>query len=279
MAQKATLSRYFASESGPRNRTRQRLRRGLTGVVVLLAIAELLGRTGVVSPAVLPLASTVLDRAAGLLGNGRFLADLAATVAAWAIGLLIAVVVAVPAGLVLGSLPGVRTATMVIVELLRPIPSVALIPLVSLIIGVGPRMTITLIVYAAVWPVLFNTIYGLQSVEPVAKQTLRSFGFSQASVLMRVSLPSAAPFIATGIRLASSIAIIVAVAVGIVAGRINGPGIGAFIADANSGAGNTALVLAATLWAGVLGLILDALAVTAERRMFHWHSAYARESG
>ncbi|MCM6774726.1 ABC transporter permease subunit [Nocardia sp. CDC159] len=248
-------------------------------MVVLLAIAELLVRTGVVSPAVLPLASTVLDRAVGLLGNGRFLADLAATVAAWAVGLLIAVVVAVPAGLVLGSVPGVRTATRVIVELLRPIPSVALIPLVSLIIGVGPRMTITLIVYAAVWPVLFNTIYGLQSVEPVAKQTLRSFGFSQASVLMRVSLPSAAPFIATGIRLASSIAIIVAVAVGIVAGRINGPGIGAFIADANSGAGNTALVLAATLWAGVLGLILDTLAVTAERRMFHWHSAYSREAG
>ncbi|RJO70811.1 ABC transporter permease subunit [Nocardia panacis] len=248
------------------------LRRGATGVVVLLVLAEVLARTGTVH---LPPASTVLDRAFRLLGDAGFRADLVATVRAWAIGTFLAVLVAVPVGLVLGSLPVVRTATRAIVELLRPIPSVALIPLAGLVIGSGLPMTVALIVYGAVWPVLFNTIYGLDSVDPLAKQTLRSFGFSPASVLLRVSLPSAAPFIATGIRLASSIAIILAVGTGIVAGRMNGSGLGAFIADADSGAGNTALVLAATLWAGILGVVLDILAVAAERRIFHWHSAYA----
>ena len=85
----------------------------------------------------LPLASTVLSRAAGLAVSGQFLTDVAATIGAWALGLAIAVVVAVPAGVALGGLPGVRAATRAMVEFLRPIPSVALIVLVGLILGPG----------------------------------------------------------------------------------------------------------------------------------------------
>src|ERR1035438_2110378 len=120
-----------------------------------LARAEVLGRSGAISPSVLPLASTVLARAVGLAGNPQFLGDLAATIEAWAAGLAITVAVAVPSGLVLGSVPGVRTAAHAVVEFLRPIPAVALIPLVALILGPGLRMNVTLIVYAAIWPVLF----------------------------------------------------------------------------------------------------------------------------
>jgi NitT/TauT family transport system permease protein len=253
--------------------------RGLSGVAAFLLFVEVLSRTGVISRAVVPPVSDVLARAGGLLGDTQFLSDLAATAAAWALGLSITIVVAVPCGVVLGTLPGVRTATRAIVEFLRPIPSVAVIPLVGLILGAGLRMTLTLIVYAAVWPVLFNTIYGLDDVDPVAKETLRAFGFGRLAVIRRVSLPSAAPFIATGIRLASAVAIILDVGTGILTGRINGSGLGAFIADANSGAGNTTLVLAATVWAGILGLALNALIVWGERRVFRWHHAYAVEPG
>jgi NitT/TauT family transport system permease protein len=126
--------------------------------------------------------------------------------------------------------------------------------------------------------VLFNTIYGLDDVDPVAKETLRVFGFGRLAVIRRVSLPSAAPFIVTGIQLASSIAIILDVGTGIVSGRIDGNGIGAFIADANAGPGNTALVLAAALWAGALGLALNALLVWAGRRALPWHHGILGES-
>ena len=81
------------------------------------------------------------------------------------------------------------------------------------------------------------------------------------------ALPGAAPFIATGIRLASSIAIILTISTGYLTGRISGSGIGAFIADANTGAGNTALVLAAALWCGVLGLVLNGGLVWAQDRL------------
>jgi NitT/TauT family transport system permease protein len=244
---------------------------GLAGIAIFGAVAAV---AGLVIPAtVLPPMWTVLARAAGLLGSGRFLADLGATMEAWSVGLALTVVLGVTAGVVLGSLPGVRYATRAIVEFLRPVPSVALILLVSLVVGPGLRMTVTLVVYGGVWPVLYNTIAGLDDTDPVAVATLRAFGFGRLSVIRRVSLPAAAPFIFTGIRIASAVALILDIGAGYITGRINGPGIGAYIADANSGPGNTPVVLAATFLAGLLGLGLNALLVAIERRALPWHRA------
>ena len=245
--------------------------RGLAGVVIFMVLAEVLGLTGVIPRSVLPLTSTVLGQAGQLIGSGRFLADLGATLEAWAVGLALTIVIGVPLGVLLGSLPGVRVATRAVVEFLRPIPSVALILLVSLVIGPGLRMSVTLIVYGAIWPVLYNTMAGLDDVDPVAKETHRAFGFSRLDTIRMVSLPSAAPFIATGIRLASSVAIILDIGAGYITGRINGAGLGAFIADYSSGGGNLPVILAATLWAGILGLVLDRVVVGAEHRLLRWN--------
>lgn len=252
---------------------RRPLARGVIGIAVFIGIAQVVGESGLIKQNVLPLMSTVLTRAFGLAGNGRFLADLGATLEGWAVGLAVTTVVAVPIGLLLGSVPVVRAATRAVVEFLRPIPSVALISLVSLIIGPGLRMTVTLIVYGGMWPVLYNTMAGLDDVDPVARETLRAFGFGRLAIIRLVSLPSAAPFIATGIRIASSVALILNIGAGYVTGRINGPGIGAFIADANTGAGNTDLVLGAVMWTAMLGLVLNLLLVWAERRLLPWHRA------
>jgi NitT/TauT family transport system permease protein len=247
--------------------------RGVTGIAIFLGLAQAAGESGLIKQNVLPLMSTVLARAFGLAGNSRFIADLGATLEAWAVGLAITTAIAVPLGLLLGSLPMVRVASRAVVEFLRPIPSVALILLVTLLIGNGLRMIVTLVVYGGLWPVLYNTMAGLDDVDPVAKQTLRAFGFGRLAVVRLVSLPSAAPFIATGIRIASSVALILSIAAGYLTGRINGPGIGAFISDANSGPGNTPLVLAAALWTGVLGLVLNLALVWLERHLLPWHRA------
>jgi NitT/TauT family transport system permease protein len=252
--------------------------RGVIGVLAFVLLAQALGAAGVINQSVVPTAFSVLGSAAGLLGNTQFLGDVGSTLEAWAAGLAIAVAVAVPCGLVLGSVPIVRSGTRAVVEFLRPIPSVALIPLALLVLGPGLRTNITLIVYASVWPVLFNTIYGLDDVDPVAKETLRAFGFGRLAVILRVGLPAASPFIATGIRLASSIAIILNIGTGVLTGHANGNGIGAFISDLNSATISTTQVLAAALWAGVLGLALNALLVWAERRILPWHRSYFGEA-
>jgi NitT/TauT family transport system permease protein len=248
-----------------------RFSRGLTGVIAFILLAQVIGLFIPVS--VLPRMFTVLSQAARLIGDGRFLADLVGTVEAWFLGLLLATVIGVPLGLILGTLPGVRFATRAIVEFLRPVPSVALILLVSLVLGSGLRMTLTLITYGCLWPIMYNTIAGLDDVDPVARETLRAFGFGRLPVVWFVSLRSAAPFIATGIRIASSVSLILAIGAGYVVGRINGPGIGAFIADATSGTANLPVILAATLWAGVLGLVLNWLLLLLERRLLPWHQA------
>src|ERR1700749_4481846 len=150
--------------------------RGSTGIAVFRLRAEAAGRLGIISRSALPLASDVLARAVLLAGSPRLLADFGATVEAWAAGLAITVAVGVPAGVLLGSLPGVRDATRAIVEFLRPIPSVALILLVSVLLGPGLRMSVTLIVYGAIWPVLYNTIAGIDDADSLAKETSLAFG-------------------------------------------------------------------------------------------------------
>jgi NitT/TauT family transport system permease protein len=213
----------------------------------------------------------VLGRALRLAGDREFLANLGATLAAWSIGLAVAVVAGVLLGLALGSVPVLDTAVRAVLEFLRPIPSVALIPLVSLILGAGLATETTLIVYASIWPVLFNTVYGLHGVDPVAKETLRAFGFRRPAVLWFVCLPAAAPFIATGVRLAAAVALILAIGTEILSGF--GSGLGTFIAQAQQVPNGTTDVLAGTVWAGALGLVINTLLVQAERHLFGWHAA------
>lgn len=266
--------------TSPRSESRRPSRlgrwlRGLAGLAVLALLSELLGRAGIVHRDFLPPASTILRRAVSLAGDDYFLTNVWSTIKAWAIGFAIASAGGVLLGLLLGSIPVLNTAVRAVVEFLRPIPSVALIPLVSLILGAGQTTEVTLIVYAAAWPVLFNTIYGLQDVDPLAKDTMRAFGFGRLAIIWRVSLPSAAPFIATGLRLAAAVALILAVSTEILSGF--GEGLGTFIAQAQQSIDGTKDVLAGTVWAGVLGLLINVGLVQAERRLFRWHHGQTGE--
>jgi NitT/TauT family transport system permease protein len=114
-------------------------------------------------------------------------------------------------------------------------------------------------------------MYGLSDVDPIAKDTMRAFGFGPLAVLWRVSVPAAAPFIATGVRLSAAVALILAIGTEILAGF--GQGMGIFIAQAGSAPGGITDALAATVWAGVLGLVVNAVLVQGERRVFAWHHA------
>ncbi|WP_245627717.1 ABC transporter permease [Actinomadura oligospora] len=262
-------TRRRGSGSGGMTR-RGRFVRGLVGVLVTVGALEALGRAHLVSEENFPPASKVLSRAAELARDHDFVfVQLKATLEAWGLGMLLAIVIAVPLGLLFGTVPYVNTAARALVEFLRPIPSVALIPLVGLILGSGLEMKVTLITYAAVWPVLFNTLYGLRDVDPLAKETLRAFGFGPLAILWRAVLPAAAPFIYTGVRLAASIALILAVGTEVLSGF--GEGLGNFIGQAAIALGGTEDVLAGTVWAGCLGLIVNVLLMLGERRLFHWH--------
>ncbi|WP_226898829.1 ABC transporter permease [Nonomuraea phyllanthi] len=251
--------------------------RRAAGALAFAALIELVSRTGLVDPQFLPPATEILARAAALTADPEFLAHALTSLIAWAAGLGLAVVIAVPLGLLLGSVPIVDAATRSVVEFLRPIPSVALIPLVSLLIGTGTQVRITLAVYASLWPILYNTMYGLRLVDPLAKESLRSYGFGPLAMLRRVSFPSSAPFITTGIRLAAAVALILVVSTEIVAGRGEGIGVFMFYAGIAVPARMTD-ILAAVLWVGLFGVLVNAVLVAAERRAFRWHHARMGET-
>jgi len=246
------------------------LLRGFVGVAVLLLAGEVIGRAGLVDRSYLPPTSTVLAHAGRLLTDGGFLRDIAFTLGGWSAGLLIASAIAVPAGVLLGSLPVVDSAARVLVEFLRPIPAVALVPLVLLVVSDQGEMERLLAAYAATWPILINTIYGAGAVDPLARDMARCFGLSRPAILMWVWLPSVAPFVATGVRLASSVALIVTISTELISGG-GGAGLGQFVFDASGDPGGAAQVFAAVLVIGALGLLLDTGLRYGERTAFRWH--------
>ncbi|WP_291057582.1 ABC transporter permease subunit, partial [Herbiconiux sp.] len=251
--------------------------RGLAGVAGLIVLLEIVSRSGLVNPAFLPPFSQVLTKAVLLWGEEQFRADVLATLVTYLLGMLIASAIALPLGIALGLVAPAYRAARAIVELMRPIPPVALVPLVLLVLGAGLEMKLVIVVFAAIWPIMFNTLYGVHDVDPYAKEMARSFGVSRFGVVRRVVLPSAAPFVVTGIRIASSIALIVVITVELIAGGAQG--IGAFISRerAFSDADSYLAVLAATVTAGVLGLVINLAIGAVERRYFGW-DATTREA-
>jgi NitT/TauT family transport system permease protein len=243
----------------------------MVGLAVFFAVWEAATRAGLVARQFLPPPGIVLTQLVHLLGQNSFQRDIIASVLAWAIAMAIAIGIAVPTGLVLGSVPFLRAATRAIIEFLRPIPSVALIPLALVALGSGSDTKIALAVYASVWPILFNTIYALTEIDPLLVDTARSFGFGKPRILLTVALPHAAPFVFTGIRLASSVALILIVSTEFLAGARRG--IGNFILDASSGAGRMDLVLAGTVVAGLFGWLVNDGLERLGRRLFRWRVA------
>lgn len=246
----------------------RRLIAPISGVVGFLALYELVGRSGIVNPEFVPPPSVVLARLAQLAGDPSFVADLLATVLAWVIAMVLAIVIAVPLGFALGSIPVLRRATSVVVEFIRPVPTVALIPLVIVLIGSGPQAKIALAVFASVWPILFNVMYALHEVDPRLLDSARSFRTPRWRVFTSVKLPSVAPFAMTGVRLASAICLIVIISTELLASGSGG--LGHFIYLAGSGSGRMDLVFAGTAVAGIFGALINAGLDAAQRRWLSW---------
>jgi NitT/TauT family transport system permease protein len=245
-----------------------KLFRGLAGLLGFLLLWEVVVQVGLVSKDFTPPPSVVLVTVVDLLGDPAFIRDIVATMLAWMIALAIAITIGVPAGLLLGSVPALRTATAAIVEFLRPIPVTALVPLVLLVIGSGPEAKISLAVYASLWPIMFNTIYGMGEIDPVLMETARACGTSRFRILSSVALPQTAPFVFTGVRLSATIALIAVVSVEFLAGsRL---GLGSFILVAGTGSIRFDLVLAGTVVAGALGYLINEGLERVGRRLFRW---------
>ncbi len=243
-------------------------------VAAVLVLFDLLPRIGVLPRDHFPPISETMGTLGEQLLEGSFWEAVGNTLQGWALGLGIATALAVPLGIVIGSSRLLYRAMRALIEFLRPIPSVALLPLAILVYGTGMQSKVFLAAFASFWQVLVATLYGVQDVDPVATDTARSFGFSRAQRLFRVTLPSAVPYIATGLRIASAVSLILSVTAELVIGAA---GLGRSINIARSG-GNEELMYALIIATGVIGLLLNAVFVRVERRVLHWHPSQREQA-
>lgn len=254
-----------------------RLVRNIVGTAGVLAVCELVGRSGLVNPRYLPPPSVIGARLVEILNDRGFSLDVVQSVLSWAIALGIAVGLAVPVGIVFGSMPLVRAAFSSVVEFLRPIPSVALIPLAVVAIKTNPDIKISLAVFGAFWPILFNTMHAMSDIEPVQINTARAFNVGRFRTLLSVKLPSITPFVFTGVRISASVALILIVSTEILAGGGNDSdelwergGLGTFIETSAAGGARMDLAIAATFVAGVIGVVVNMIFTQVQRRWINW---------
>lgn len=246
---------------------------GAGTVMAFLAVWELLARAAVFPANSIPAASLVLAEFVGLLGAPGFWAAVWDTVSVALLGLLLIVLIASPLALLIGLVRPVQESVWFVMEFLKPIPPVALIPLGLLLWGPSPGMKLFLIVLGAIWPLLTQLIYGIREINGVGADTARSYRLGWWLTTSRLVVPSTLPFALTGLRISASIAVIVAVVTEMIGGAA---GLGQNVVVAQS-AGALAEMYALILTAGLLGLALNAAFRGLEKPLLFWHPSIRQE--
>ncbi len=246
---------------------------GLAGVVAVTVLVELVPRLGIVDARFLPPATEIFAAMAELLGSAAFWTALVDTVITWASGLAIAMVLGVGLGMLIGSFPAVREFLASTIEFLRPIPSVALIPLVVLLLGTQRPSTLVLVVYAAFWQVLVQVLYGVADADPVARDTARTYHFRFISQGYWVVWPTTLPYAVTGFRLAATVSLVLTLTGELIIGT---PGLGQQISVAQS-SNAVPMMYALIVVAGILGVLVNVLARFVEAKALFWHPSVRKE--
>lgn len=230
---------------------------------VLLGLLEAWARTvGRGSDAVAP-PSAALWAWAGALGDGSLLAATAFTLGSAALGLALGTLGGVLLGTVLGLVPRAAQAGFLSIELLRPIPSVALIPLAMLVFGFGLRMELSVVAFATFWPMLVLAQAAARQVEPRLLEVARALQLTPRERFAKIVLPAMVPRLFVALRLGVAIALVVAVTVEIAANP-HGMGYTLMIAQQSL---DPALMLAWLFWIGAVGYAVNAGALWLQRRV------------
>jgi ABC-type nitrate/sulfonate/bicarbonate transport system permease component len=229
----------------------------LSGVVVLLKLFN---------PIFLPGPWLVIGAVVELAAKGQLWIHLAATLERVAIGFGIGATLGVALGLAAGHLAAVRNVVEPLVEMLRPIPPLAMLPMFIVWVGIGEASKIGFITYATFFPIFLTTVTGVRQIDPILLRAARSLGARGLPLFTRVILPAALPDILTGLRLGVALAFFVIVISEFIGAE---HGLGYLINDGR----NFFLVpqmLGAAVVLGLLGYAGNGLVRLLERRLTRW---------
>jgi NitT/TauT family transport system permease protein len=238
----------------------------VSAVLAVLALWALIGAAGLVSATALPGPAAVAARFPELAASGEYWQAVSDTLRGAVTGFGAAVVIGVPLGLVTGTYAAAEQSSRLLVDILRSFPVIALLPVFLLVLGSTPSMKATVVFIACVFPVFLQAQYGARGVTPTIRETAVSYRIPRLLRFRRVVLPSATPSIMTGLRLAATTSVLVAIGVEVLTTL---PGIGHMVVQDQQG-GASAEAYAYILTAGAIGYSINLLSQLAESRLLRW---------
>jgi taurine transport system permease protein len=168
--------------------------------VCFILIWELITRSGLIKPLFLPSPSRVLTTGYNMLMEGNLIVHTLASTRRVLIGFFLAVIVALPLGILLGNSKKLKAVFDPIISIIRPLPSMAWIPLSLLWLGIGEEQKYAIVFMGTVAPALLYTIEATRNVDPILLKAARNFGASEMTVMREVILPGAMPSIFSGMK-------------------------------------------------------------------------------
>jgi len=235
-------------------------------ILSFFAIWEIIARSGLVHPLLLSPPTAVFSTILRLLASGELLIHIRASLGRALIGFAIGSAIAIPHGIGIAWFKRVEEVSSPLIDLFRPVPIAALIPVFMLWLGIGDASKIALIAYGCYFPTVLNTMAGVKNVDANLIKVAKLFGANRLQILKKVVLPAAFPYILTGLRYSLSLSLILLVISEMIAARV---GLGYLILDAEY-TFKTEIMFAGIVTIGLIGFLLNEMAMVIENRLTKW---------
>lgn len=187
-------------------------------------------------------------------------------------GFALALFTMLPLGVLLGRLKFARELAEPAIELIRPLPAIAIIPVAMIFFGIGGAAKIAVVFYGAAFPILINAMEAVSGAHPMLSNVARSLRLGRLETMALIDLPAALPQVVTGIRISLALSVLLAVVSEMI---LSSDGLGTFLVRAQQRF-DVASVLAALIVIALTALLINALMLAIERRLLGWHYAIQR---
>ena len=235
-------------------------------LVIILTIWQIAGMTGRINPLTLPSLESTVTRFIQLLSDGTLIYNIGISISRVLKGYAAASIIAITLGVFIGLSPHFKNLTALIIQILKPIPPIAWIPLVILWFGIGEASKIFLIFIGSFFTILTNVVDGIRQTDIKLIELSKVMETPKLKHIFRVVIPSAAPGIFTGLRVGLGQSWMCVVAAELVA---SSTGVGYMIMNARQ-FGQTDVVIAGMLTIGIIGKVMDSLLTVIEKKVIRW---------
>ncbi|HIP17416.1 MAG TPA: ABC transporter permease [Methanothermococcus okinawensis] len=240
----------------------------LLGLLLWELLAKWLNNP-VIIPPVESVINILMNPQTSVLGTGNLIENTLISIKRVISGFIIAGIIGIPLGIFMGYFSTIMDLFDTFIELLRPIPPLAWVPLALAWFGIGETSMLFIIFIGAFFPILLNTIAGVKSVPKILIESIETLGAKEKDILLKIILPASSPSILTGLRIGAGIAWMCVVAAEMLPGSSSGLG---YLIMYSYSLGRMDIVVASMIIIGMIGLILDRGLKYLENRYFKWKS-------